>query len=196
MIIESCMIGFAKQFFARVQQRELGSQPNEKRPPVWLWQLLRTVGVFIIAPLMTLLALWVLELPFTDNVVDAMHSALIRTDVIFLSFSLALTVILEWTITSQDNLSPAAFVVLEGILGIASIIFYAVEEILEKFGEHLVVHPQSSESAERIADLGFSTSALMVNRELIHVVLLLAVIFVGIVGYFRRIYKARQVPKV
>lgn len=184
---ENFLNAFAEHFFAKVRERELSNKPKKKGLPDWLRQLLRTVGVFIIAPLVTLLVLWVLEMSFTDNTIDAMHNVLIRADVIFLAFSLSLTVILEWTITANDSRGPTGFIVLEGLLGIVSVIIYVVEEVLKKFGELLIDNP---------ARIDLDSNALMANRELIHIILLLAVIFVAIIGYFRRIYKAHKSPTV
>lgn len=181
----NCLNAFAERFFAKVRERELSNKPKEKGFPDWLRQLLRTVGVFIIAPLITLLVLWIIELSFTDHSIDALHNVLIRTDVIFLAFSLALTVILEWTITADDGMGPTWFIVLEGLLGIVSVIIYAVEEVLKKLGEILIDNPKT---------IDLHSNALMVNRELIHIILLLAVILVAIIGYFRRSYRARNVP--
>lgn len=177
---------FSERFFARIRERELSRKSKEQGLPSWLRQLFRTVGVFVIAPLLTLLVLWILELPFTSNGVEAIHQVLIRTDVIFLAFSLALTVILEWTITSNDGADPTFWVVLEGLLGIVSVVFYVVEEVWKKFGELLI-------SLSKPIDL--TSNALIINCELIHIVLLLAVIFVAITGYFHRIYKAHNASK-
>lgn len=175
---DTLLDNFTKRFFSRTQKRELEAMPRGNKMPAWIRQLGRTVGIFIIAPLLTLLVLWILEMAFTDSAITALHLVFIRADVIFLAFSLALTVILEWTITANDGGAPTFFVVIEGVLGIVSLIFYVVEEVINKVTNSSV--PESS------------TSTLMENRQLIHMILLLSVILVAVLGYCRRIMRKQK----
>ena len=175
---------FFNHFFYRTRDRESSMKPTSNRMHSLIHHILRAMGVFLIAPLLTILILGTLEMCFLPSTCksvfeQAVYNVFLRSDVIFLAFSLALSAILEWTISSNAKDAPALFVVLEGIIGLLSLIFYVVEEMLKMLSKATSYDAYST--------------AVMANRALIHAIFLFAVIFVGFSGYLRRIMYSQDV---
>lgn len=164
------------RFLERTRQKESTSSPPPKRLSRPIRKLGRSVFAFLAGPALTIAILWILELAQIE-VSDAaswnaFKSVLASPDLIFLVFSLAFTVILEWLISSDDNLETPFLLITEIILGMLSLILFSAED--------MVTTTSTPDSQPQVS------KALMAYKAEFHIILLLTVIGVAILGYFRR----------
>lgn len=164
------------RFLERTRQKERASSPPPKKLSRPIRKLGRSVFAFLAGPALTIAILWILELARADLIDavgwNAFKSVLASTDLIFLVFSLAFTVILEWLISSDENLETPFLLITEIILGMLSLILYSAEDMVS------VTSPPDAQP--------YVSKALTAYKTEFHIILLLTVIGVAILGYFRR----------
>ena len=180
--------GIMGDFVERNKKRErtkTGTKRTNSLSQFWI-----PVSVFCLAPLLTILFLLILEWFFVVKFPDyglfscfvsffvALYRVLQRSDMIFLSFSLALTVILE-SITTKGKSTSLLIMVIEFILGLSALALYIVEETCTR-----MINVQSAN-----IPLYLSDNALMDARALLHSIFLFFVIFFAVLGYYMRAKK-------
>lgn len=160
----------------RVPTRPLGKLSRPVR------KLFLSIFTFLAVPAITILIMWLLELAQiygTDSPgLLAWNKVFVCEDFIFLVFSLAFGVILEWLLSESKLVAPG-LIFAEVIIGMIALILYAIEEMLIS----------NTSDPSQIA-----SNALMMNRFYLHVSLFFAVGVVAMAGYYQR-YKTEKHSK-
>lgn len=172
----------AKDFLCRTgkKEREPTRPLGKLSPPVR--KLLLSIFTFLAVPAITILILWLLEMAQIYGSESpgqlAWNKVFECEDFIFLVFSLAFGVILEWLLSDARLVTPW-LIFAEVIIGMISLILYAIEE--------MIISNTSDTSL-------MATNALMMNRFYLHISLFFAVGVVAMAGYFQR-YKVEKHSK-
>lgn len=182
--------GVKEEYLNRNKKRERKKKTELQKGQEQMKQFRVSAVVFSLATVLTLIFLFSLELYFVEpfpeyrflevlvRIFVALKRALERTDVIFLVFSLSLTVIIEG-ITSRGRSASKFIMVAEAIIGLSALVFYIMEEIhmrkIDYYAEGMPAY--------------LSNNLLMDSRMLIHVVWLIGVIFFALLGYYMRAKK-------
>ena len=181
-----------EEFLTRNKGRERKKKTQEQIEHEQMKQFLVSAVVFSLATVLTLIFLFSLELYFVEPFPDygfyevfvrifvSLKRALERSDIIFLVFSLSLTVIIEG-ITSRGRSASKFVMVAEAIIGLSALVFYIMEE----------THMRKIDYYSGEIPVYLSNNLLIESRLLIHVVWLIGVIFFALLGYYMRAQKIR-----
>lgn len=182
--------GVKEAFVERNKKRENTPKRGMTKSQEPMMQFWIPVGIFILAPLLTLLFLWALELFFVESFPNygvfeglirfwvALRRVLQRSDMIFLVFSLALTVILEG-ITAKGKAASKFIMAVEGVLGLLALVIYILEEAYTKL----------MDSFSGVVPEYLTANIVMDNRVLFHLFFLISAVFFAILGYYMRAKK-------
>ena len=155
-------LNYFQKWLARTKKKEVRIE--------WIHQFFRTILIFLSGPVFTILVLFLIQAGLPNSgekkLTELLSIVIAQDDCIFLAFSLALSVILEGTLSSDSFRDLPGFVFLEMLAGTGAVIIYCLEK-----------------RAANTANV-----YLMNYRLIIHVLFLGLVILLAIYGYGRRIY--------
>lgn len=169
----------------RFLQRTIEKERTPVKPVSKLSQPVKkltfSIFTFLSVPSITILVLWVLELAKTSlhmgQNFSVWNNVFECKDFIFLVFSLAFGVILEWLLSTPRVVTPI-FTVIEVVVGMVSLILYAIEDVLCAIEDTISRNPIFPSLLE--------SNSLMMNRLYFHLALFLGVGAIAMAGYFQR----------
>ena len=170
----------ASRFLERTKKNEEKSVRRGRHIQLPESKLLRAIIVFLLSPLIEIFVLAVVALAVAEeNMSIEQVWCVVRdsADYIFLAFSLAFTVILEWTVSDPKVMATPYILLAEVVLGMLSLFLYGSEQVI-------------AGRMETGSLLG--GSALYAYRGILHQIFVWAVVLVAIIGYCKRYVRPRR----